>query len=117
VEIEEVVEIVEDVLVKMVGGRSGDSTRVTTVVEDRTCNEVEGTVGERDRDDAEADTDTIAVSVRKHDKDEEVIIDGNSLKGLPSIVVSRLGSVEAEAVGHKKDTLDRMSGPSGRAMD
>ena len=89
---------------------------MTTVVEDGTCNKVEGTVGERDGDGVETDTDTIAVDVRERDEDE-VIIDGDSLEGLSSIVVSRLGSVEAEAVGHKKGTLDRMSGPSGRAMD
>jgi hypothetical protein len=36
---------------------------VTTVVEDGTCNEVEGTVGERDGDGVETDTDTIAVGI------------------------------------------------------
>jgi hypothetical protein len=59
---EEIVEMV-GVLVNMVGGRSGDSTGVTTVVEDGACNEVDGTVEETDRDDAECDTDTIAVGV------------------------------------------------------
>jgi hypothetical protein len=89
---------------------------VTTVVEDGTCNEVEGTVGERDRDGVETDTDTIAVGVGELDEDE-VIIDGDSLEGLSSIVVSRLGSVDAEAVGRKKDVSNEMSGPSGKAMD
>jgi hypothetical protein len=84
-EIEEIVETVEGVLVKMVAVHLGDSMPlsmgVTTIVEDGTCNEVEGTVGERDGDDAETETDTIAVGVREGGEDEKVI-DGNALKGL-----------------------------------
>jgi len=65
---------------------------LTTIVDNGTCNKGEQTVGERDRDDAETDTDTIAVSVREGDEEEEVIIDGDSLEGLSSIVLSRLSS-------------------------
>jgi hypothetical protein len=91
-EIEETVEMVEGVLVKMVEGRSGDSMGVTTVVEDGTCNDVEGIVGERDGDDADTDTDTIAVGVSEGDEDEEEIIDGDALEELSSMVLSRLRS-------------------------
>jgi hypothetical protein len=90
-ETEETVEIMEGVLVTAEVGL-GDSDGVTTVVDDGTCNEGERTVGGRDRDDAETDTDTIAVGVREGDEEEEVIIDGDSLEGLSSIVLSRLGS-------------------------
>ena len=45
IEIEDTVETVEGVLVKVTGDLSGDSTGVTTVVEDKTCSEGEGTVG------------------------------------------------------------------------
>jgi hypothetical protein len=87
-EMEEIVETVEGVLVKMVAARAGGSMGVTTVVEERTCNEVEGTVGKRDGDDAETE---IAVGVREGDEDEKVI-DGDTLEGLSSVVLSRLGS-------------------------
>jgi hypothetical protein len=61
---------------------------------DRTSNKGERAVGGRDGDDAETDMDTIAVGVREGDeeKEEEEIIDGNSLKDLLSSVLSRLGS-------------------------
>ena len=126
-EIEEIVETVEGVLVKMVAARAGGSMGVTTVVEERTCNEVEGTVGKRDGDDAETETDTIAVGIREGDEDkkemidgsttsgerdgdgaetetdtiavgvregdeDEKVIDGDTLEGLSSVVLSRLGS-------------------------
>lgn len=67
-------EMVEGVLVNIAGTCSGDSNGVTTVVEDGTCNVVdggEGTVGGRDGDDSEVDSDTIAVGVRERDDDEE----------------------------------------------
>jgi hypothetical protein len=47
-------------------------------VDNRTCNEGERSIGERDGGD---DTDTIAVGVREGDEEEEVIIDCNSLEG------------------------------------
>jgi hypothetical protein len=81
----------EGVLVKTTEVGLGDSDGVTTVVDDGTCNKGERTVGGRDRDDAETDTDTIAVGV-KGDKEQEGIIDGDSLEKLSSIVLSRLGS-------------------------
>jgi hypothetical protein len=90
-EIEETVETVEGVLVKMVAGRWGDIMGVTTVVEDETCNEVDEAVGERNGDEAETERDTIAVGVTEGDEDEKVI-DGDALEGLSSIVLSRLGS-------------------------
>jgi hypothetical protein len=52
----------------------------------------ERTVGRRDGDDAETDTDTIAVGIREGDEEEEEMIDGDSLVGLSSIVLSRLCS-------------------------
>jgi hypothetical protein len=52
----------------------------------------EWTVGRRDGDDAETDTDTIAVGVREGDEEEEEMINGDSLVGLSSIVLSRLCS-------------------------
>ena len=71
-EIDETVEMVEGVLVNMVGGHSGDIKGVTTLVElveVGTCNEDggEGTVGGRDREDAETDSDTIAVGIRERE--------------------------------------------------
>jgi hypothetical protein len=87
-EMEETVETVEGVQVKMVEGRLGDSTGVTTVVEDGTCNEVEGTVGERHGDDAETETDTIAAGVREGDEDEGVMIDDDAPEGVPSVGAS-----------------------------
>jgi hypothetical protein len=67
----------------------GDSDGVTTVVDDRTCNNKgERTIGGRDGDNAETDTDA---SIRGDEEDEE-IIDGDSLEGLSSIILSRLGS-------------------------
>jgi hypothetical protein len=86
--IEEAVETADGVLVKATEVGLGDSDGVTTVVDDGTCNEGERTVGGRDGD----DTDTIAVGVRESDDEEEEIIDGDSLEGLSSIVLSRLGS-------------------------
>jgi hypothetical protein len=58
---------------------SGDSDSDTTVVDDGTCNKGERTVGGRDRDDAETDTDTIAAGIKEGDKEEEGIIDDDSL--------------------------------------
>jgi hypothetical protein len=49
-------------------------------------------VGGRDGEDVETDMDTIVVSVREGDEEEEEIIDGDSLEGLSSIVLSRLSS-------------------------
>ena len=82
----ETVETVEGVLVKAteVGLEDGDG--VTTVVDDGTSNKGERAVGGRDGD------DTIAVGVREGDEEDEEIIDGDSLEGLSSIVLSRLGS-------------------------
>jgi hypothetical protein len=75
IEIEDIVETMEGDLVKVTGNLGGDGTGVTTVVEDGTCNEGEGTVGESDGDegvaDAETETDTVAVGVREGDDDEE----------------------------------------------
>ena len=66
--------------------------RLTTVVDDGTCNNKgERIVGRRDRDDAETDTDTIA-GVREGDEEQEEMVDGNSLEGLSSIVLNQLGS-------------------------
>jgi len=47
------------------------------------------------------------------------VIDGDSLEGLSSILLSRLCSREeyAEAVGRKNDVSNEISGPSGKAMD
>ena len=58
IEIEDTVETVEGVLVKVTGDLSGDSTGVTTVVEDKTCSEGEGTVGGRDGDEGVTDAET-----------------------------------------------------------
>jgi hypothetical protein len=91
-ETEETVEMVEGVLVKTTEVGLGDCDGVTTVVDDGTRNKGERTVGGRDGDDAETDTDTIAVGVREGDEEEEEIIDGDSLEGLSSIVLSRLSS-------------------------
>jgi hypothetical protein len=88
---EETVETVEGVLVKVAGDRSGDSMGVTTVVEVGTCNRGEAIEGGTDGYDVETDVDTIAVGVRERDDDEEVI-DGDSLEGLSSIVLSRVRS-------------------------
>jgi hypothetical protein len=76
IEIEDTVETVEGVLVRVTGNLSGDSTGVTTVVEDGTCNDGgECTVSGRDGDegvaDGETETDTVAVGVREGDEDEE----------------------------------------------
>lgn len=71
----EIDETVEGVLVKATGGRSGEYMGVTTVVEDGTRSEGDGTAGERDRDegvaDGETDTDTVAVGIGEGDEDEE----------------------------------------------
>ena len=78
-DIEDTVEIVEGVLVKLIGARSGDTKGVTTLVEDGTCNEGGEAVGRRDGDDAEIDDpDTTAVGVREREEDGE-IIPGDSL--------------------------------------
>ena len=90
-ETEETVEMIEGVLVTAEVGL-GECDGVTTVVDDGTCNEGERTVGGRDRDDAVTDADTIAVGVREGEEEEEAIINGDSLEGLSSIVLSRLGS-------------------------
>jgi hypothetical protein len=91
-EMKETVETMEGVLVKMTEVGLGDSDGVTTVVDDGTCNKGERTVRGRDGDDAETDMDTIAVNVKEGDKEEEGILDSDSLEGLSSIVLSRLGS-------------------------
>ncbi len=85
-ETEETVETVEGVLVKTTEVGLGDSSGVTTVVDDGTCNNGERAVGGKDRD----DTDTIAVGVGEGDEEEEERLDGDSLEGLSSIVLSRL---------------------------
>ena len=66
VDIENTVEIVEGVLVKLMRARSGDTKGVTTLVEDEICNEGgEAVRGGRDGDDAEIDDpDSMAVGVR-----------------------------------------------------
>jgi hypothetical protein len=63
--------------------------------------------------------DTIAIDVREPNEDVVEIIGGDSVERLLSIVLSQLRSREvyAEAVGHKKDVSNKMSGPSGKAMD
>jgi hypothetical protein len=65
------------------------SDGVTTVVNNGTCNKDERSVGRRDGGDG---TNTIAVGVGEVDEEEDVIMDGDSLEGLSSIVLSRLGS-------------------------
>jgi hypothetical protein len=87
--IEETVETVEGVLVKMTGDRSGDSVGVTTVVEVGTSNKGEAIEGGIDGDDVETDVDTIGVRERE---EEEEVIGGDALKGLSSIVLSRVRS-------------------------
>jgi len=71
IEIEDTVETVEGVLVRVTGNLSGDSTGVTTVVEDGTYNDGERKVGGRDEDEgaavAETEIDTVAVGVREGD--------------------------------------------------
>jgi hypothetical protein len=90
-EIEDTVEMVEGVLVKLTGTCSGDIKGVTTLVEDGTCNEEAEAVGGKDGDDSEIDDpDTMAVGVRERDEEEEVIA-GDSLE-LSSIVLSRVCS-------------------------
>jgi hypothetical protein len=75
IEIEDTVETVEGVLVRVTGNHSGDSTGVTTVVEDGACNDGEWTVGVGDGDEGAADeeieTDTVALDVREGDEVEE----------------------------------------------
>ena len=83
------VETLEGVLVKATDVGLEGSDGATTAVDDGTCNKDERSVGRRDRGDA---TDTIAVGVRERDEEEDVIMDGDSLEGLSSIVLSRLGS-------------------------
>lgn len=93
-ETEETVETVDGVRVKATEIALVDCDGVTTVVDDGTCNEGERTIGGRDRarDDPVTDSDTIGVGVRESDEEDEEIIDGDSLEGLSSIVLSRLGS-------------------------
>jgi hypothetical protein len=91
-EMEETIEMMEGVLIKITEVGLGDSDGFTTVVDDGTCNKGERTVRGRDGDDAETDMDTIAVNVEEGDKEEEGIFDSDSLEGLSSIVLSRLGS-------------------------
>ena len=69
IEIEDTVETVEGVLVKVTGNLSGDDTGVTTVVEVRACSGGEGTVGGRDENEdvTDAETDT---GVREGDGEE-----------------------------------------------
>ena len=92
-EIEDTVEIVEGVLVKLTGASWGDIKGVTTLVEDGTCNEGgEAVEGGRDGDDAEIDDpDTMAVGVGERDEEDEKVIAGDSLE-LSSIVLSRVWS-------------------------
>jgi hypothetical protein len=91
-EMEGTVETMEGILVKTTEVGLGDSDGVTTIVDDGTCNKGERRVGGRDGYDAETDMDTIAVGVKEGDEEEEGIINGDSLKGLSSIVLSWLGS-------------------------
>ena len=99
IEMEDIVETMEGDLATVTGNPS-DSTGDTTVVEDGTCNGGEGRVGESDGEEGvgdaetETETDTVAVGVGEGDEDEEYVIDGDSLEGLSSIVLSRLGSRE-----------------------
>jgi hypothetical protein len=70
---EETVDIMEGVLVKATGTRSGVSRGVGTGVVEGARSEGEGTVGGGDGDgvtDAENDTDTLAVGVTVGDDDE-----------------------------------------------
>jgi len=69
--IEETVETVEGVLVKVTGGGSGESIGVATVVEDGICGEGEGTVGGRDGEEGVTEGETDTVDVREGDEDEE----------------------------------------------
>ena len=87
----ETVETVEGVLVKATEVGLEDCDGVTTVVDGGTCNKGERAIGGRDRDEVGTDTDTIAVDV-EGDEEEVEITDGDSLEGLSSIVLSRLGS-------------------------
>jgi hypothetical protein len=71
IEIDETVDIIEDILVKMMGCCSGDNGGVSTGVVVRTQGEGEGMVGGRDCDgDAETDIDTLGVDVTGSDDDE-----------------------------------------------
>ena len=83
------IEMLEGVLVKATDVGLEDSNRVTTVVNNGTCNKDEWSVGRRDRGD---DTNTIAVSIGEVSEEEDVIMDGDSLEELSSIVLSRLSS-------------------------
>jgi hypothetical protein len=77
VEIDETVDTVEGVLVKVTGGRSGDNIGVGTGVVEGARSEGEGTVGGGEGDgvadtetDAETDIDTLGVGVTDGDDDE-----------------------------------------------
>ena len=90
-EMEETVGAMEGVLVKTTEVALGDSDGATTAVDVGTYNKGEGTIGKKGPGYYRDDTDTIAVGVREGDEEEE-IIDGDSLEGLSSIVLSRLRS-------------------------
>jgi len=80
-ETEEIVEMVKGVLVKTTEVGLGDSSGVTAIVNDGTCNKGERTIGGMGGDNAETNADTIAVSVREGDKEEEEIIGATHSKG------------------------------------
>ena len=87
-ETEETVETMEGVLGEWtVGGRASERSSLTWGWFISRCRNPL-----TDGDDAETDTDTIAVGVKEGDEEEEGIIDGDSLEGHSSIVLSRLGS-------------------------
>jgi hypothetical protein len=89
IKIEDTVEIVEGVLVKLTGARSGDIKGITTLMEDGTCNEGgEAVGGGRNGDDAEID-DLDTMTVGEGDEEDEKVIAGDSLE-LSSIVLSRV---------------------------
>ncbi len=88
----ETVETVEGVLVKATEAGLEDCDGVTTVVDGGTCNKGERTEGGTDEDDVGTDMDTIAVGVGEGDEEDDEIIDDDTLEGLSSIVLSRLGS-------------------------
>jgi hypothetical protein len=71
------VETLEGVRFKATEVGVGDCDGVTTIVDGRTRNKEEQSVGQRDGGD---DTDPIAVGIREGDEEEEVIIDGDSQK-------------------------------------
>ena len=91
IKIEDTVEIVEGILVKLTGACSGGIKGVTTLLEDGPCNEGgEAAGGGRDGDDAEID-DPDTMTVGEDDEEDEKVIAGDSLE-LSSIVLSRVCS-------------------------